>query len=154
MDTKEMAKKLSNLVKLDIDAVHAYTKAIEHIDVPEVKHTLEGFMGDHERHIKNLSEQVRLLGETAPGLTKDFKGYLIEGFTAIRSRDTESALKAMKTNEQLTNRIYASALKEKEAYPTNIMAILDLNYSDEQRHLSYIQTAINDRIWEKARAGR
>jgi hypothetical protein len=42
-------------------------------------------MRDHQQHIENLSRILRLNGEEAPEQTKDFKGFLIGGFTSLRS---------------------------------------------------------------------
>lgn len=149
MDNKQISNKLEKLIKLDIDAVRAYEQALSNIDHAEIHHTISQFRDDHKRHIKELCEAVRNLGEEPPSDSPDLKGFFIEGFTAIRSATgTEGALKAMHTNEKLTTSTYEDALLWEVTPP--IHAIIEKNYSDEQRHLQYIQQALDAKIWETA----
>jgi len=144
----EAADKLSSLVKLDIDAVHAYNQAIAQIDLLPIKEQMIKYRQDHERHIEHLSKVIIALGVTPPTLTQDFKGYLIEGFTALRSMTgTEGALKAMKTNEELTNKKY----RESASLPfsPNIKALIERNYQDEQAHLKFVEEMLANRPWAK-----
>lgn len=137
MTNQEMAEKLSSLVQLDIDAAHAYGQAIESVDTPEVRDHFMRYLDDHNRHIHELSVIIRELGVTPPEYLRDFKGFLIEGFTALRSgTGTDGALKAMKTNEELTNKTYKEACGL--PLPPIIRALLERNYNDEQHHLHYI----------------
>ncbi len=141
MAESNLAKELSKLIQLDIDAVHAYGQAIDKIDDPAVREQIVLFQGDHKEHIETLSKEVRALGETPPTSSPDFKGYLIEGFTAMRSiTGTEGALKAMKSNEELTNKKYDKA--RAMDLPTSARTVIEKNYSDEQRHLSYIESTL------------
>jgi uncharacterized protein (TIGR02284 family) len=148
MDNQEMAQKLGSLVQLDIDAIHAYKEAIEEIDVSEIRQQLSSFQSDHSRHVQELSDLIRHLGETPPEFSRDFKGFLIQGFTALRSiSGTEGALKAMRSNEKLTNSTYDQARSWK-LEPT-ARELVEKNYRDEQRHLQYIEETIANRTWEK-----
>jgi uncharacterized protein (TIGR02284 family) len=147
MKTPNIIEQLNELIQLDIDAVHAYQQAIDRIDVPGIAEDLEGFKGDHERHIDELSAAVRRLGGEPPKRTRDFKGYLIEGFTALRSiTGTEGALKAMRSNERTTNKKYDEALSE--PLPPDIAALVRRNRDDERRHLQYIENALTNRTWD------
>lgn len=138
MDNKEIAKKLGSLAQLDIDAVHAYKEAIEKVEDPQVRENLVRYREDHERHISELSAEISRLGETPPDFSPDFKGFLIQGFTSLRSMTgTEGALNAMHTNEKLTNKNYSEASSWN--LPTNIQTIINQAYEDERRHLEYIE---------------
>jgi uncharacterized protein (TIGR02284 family) len=144
---------LKSLVQLDIDAVAAYSQALEHIENPHISENLNKYMRDHQQHIDNLSQILRLNGEEAPEVSKDFKGFLIEEFTSLRSvTGDEGALKAMHGNEKLTNKKYKQAVDDLVA-ETDVIATVESNYRDEQEHLSYIEGALEARIWEKT-AGR
>lgn len=148
-DTKELLKQLEDLSQLDIDAVHAYTSAIERIDLPDVKERLTAFRGDHERHITDLAPLIERMGGTPPKQTPDFKGFMIQGFTAVKSMlGNESALKAMKSNEELTNKTYDDALKQD--FPSDVRSVIERNRDDERRHLEYIEQCINNQVWERA----
>jgi rubrerythrin len=145
MANEKIVKKLTDLTQLDIDAAHAYDQALKHIDNKEHYNNIARFRDDHIDHINDLSAMIRQYGGTPPEVTKDFKGYLIEGMTAIRSlTGITGALKAMETNEVLTNKTYNAALSDEEAnWPNDVLQLLRKNYADEIRHLEYIRQAIN-----------
>ncbi|RJP19822.1 MAG: ferritin-like domain-containing protein [Candidatus Abyssobacteria bacterium SURF_5] len=148
LDTKETAKKLSSLVQLDIDAEYAYGQAIDEIKEWPIKNRLIEFRDDHKRHVAELSVAIRELGETPPEYKRDTKGFLLEGFTAIRSKTgTEGALKAMRSNEKTTNKSYNKA-RSWDVTPS-IKALIEKNYEDERRHLEYIETALETKLWKK-----
>jgi rubrerythrin len=148
MDNTEIINQLKKLVQLDIDAIHAYTHAIDHIDIQDVKNRLAEFRGDHQRHVDDLSAVIRRYGDTPPELKQDFKGYLIQGMTSLRSvSGTAGALKAMKSNEELTNKTYDQAVAI--GFPPDVQSIVARNRDDERRHLDYISRCIEDEVWEQ-----
>jgi uncharacterized protein (TIGR02284 family) len=141
---------LNDLIHLDIDAVHAYGQAIDNVEDSVIRSRLLEFQNDHERHIRELSESVRELGGTAIEHKRDFKGFLIEGMTAIRSSTgTKGALKAMKTNEVLTNRKYDKALDED--LPPRVRDLVLRNRDDERRHLQFIESCLSSKISDTVR---
>lgn len=142
----DVVRELNNLIQLDVDAIKAYDQAIEACEHASVKMKLTEFRADHQRHVTDLSAHVRALG-AQPEVKQDLKGYLIEGFTAITSIGTHSALVAMQGNEMLTNSRYQAALKM-DLSP-EIRVTLEKNFSDEQRHLAWIKEALNLKIWER-----
>jgi len=149
MEQKKALDTLKSLMQLDIDAVHAYTQAIERITHRAVRERLTAFRGDHERHITDLSACIRRLGGEPPERARDFKGFIIEGFTALRSMTgTEGALKAMKGNEETTNKHYAQALTV--GFSAEVRDVVARNFEDEKRHLAYVEDALADRVWEQA----
>ncbi len=148
MAEKDIIKHLKSLLQLDVDASHAYQQAIDRIEQASVREQLTKYQEDHERHVREISAKLRDLGETPPKATPDMKGMLIEGFTALRSMTgTEGALKAMKTNEKLTNRKYDEARKMEAT--SDIHQLLESNYQDEHRHLTYVEESLQNRVWEK-----
>jgi len=147
MDNKTLIKNLCELAQLDIDATRAYAQALDNIDHPVIHSQISSFKADHDRHVHDLSAAIRRLGGEPPNFKPDLKGFFIEGFTAIRSMTgTEGALKAMRSNEKLTNRTYEKALDWE--LPIEIKALVDKNLSDEKRHLAYIEQAIESKAWE------
>lgn len=148
MQKEEIVKKLKSLVHLDIDAWHAYAQAIEKLDDAGVRHQFEKYQADHDRHVKELSELIRDLGADPPEFSRDFKGFFIEGWTALRSiTGTQGVLAAMETNEKLTTHKYAEA--SELPFPADINAVVDSNYEDEKDHLAYIVKMRGD--WVKGR---
>jgi uncharacterized protein (TIGR02284 family) len=142
MLNENIVSTLNRLIQLDYDAVQAYERAIAKIEDVSIRRELEGFKGDHERHIVDLSACVRDLGGVPEELSRDVKGVLLEGLTALRSvTGTEGALKAMKTNEEITNKVYEEAFQS--ALPGDVRDVVERNLRDERRHLAYIERCIN-----------
>ncbi|MGE4232376.1 MAG: DUF2383 domain-containing protein [Bacteriovoracia bacterium] len=148
MANKELIKKLNSLIQLDVDAIHAYDQAIDKIDIPSIRDKLSEFKTDHERHVTDLSRCVKDLDGKPIEFSRDFKGFVIEGMTALRGfLGTEGALKAMKTNENLTNSTYEKALSWD--LPEDARSLIEQNFDDEKRHLKYIEDCLHRRDWEK-----
>jgi len=148
MDNKEIARKLSSLAQLDIDAEHAYVQAIEEIKETAIRDRLSEFREDHKRHVAELSVAIRELGEAPPEYKRDTKGFLMGGFTAIRSKTgTEGALKAMKANEKTSTKAYEKARSWEVS--VSIKALIEKICANERRHLEYIEHALETKLWKK-----
>ena len=140
--------RLNDLIALDLDAVDAHESAITRIDTPTVRERLREFQGDHRRHVRDLTEHVMRLGGT-PRQRPDVKGFFIKGFTAITSMmGDEAALRAMKSNEELTNRKYKDAMAQ--PFSSDIKELIQQNFADELRHLAYVEECLGKRVWEAA----
>lgn len=139
-EQEKLAKKLIELVMVDIDAVSLYTTALKNIDDSTIHKTINKFKDDHERHIKDLSSWIRDLKEKPPEKTPDLKGYLLKAFSAIRSiTGTSGALAALETAEHITNKAYEEAVSCKCVnIPQELKKLLNSNYEDEKRHLNYV----------------
>jgi rubrerythrin len=137
METKDLIEALSLLMQVDIDALHSYRQALDEIEDKIIRDRLQGFMAEHQHHIDHLADQIRAMDGQPPSLSKDFKGFVIEGFTALRSSaGTIGALKALKTTETLTNRHYANAVSLD--FPAELKQKLRKHFTDEKIHLDYI----------------
>jgi rubrerythrin len=133
---------LNKLIQLDYDASLTYKDALVHVDDAFVRADLEMFLRDHERHVMELTSIIRDLGGEPIEVHRDFKGALLESMTKLRSRSgTLGALRAMRMNEKLTNRVYD---REAGVYmPPIAQAIVMENLEDERRHLAAIQSHID-----------
>jgi len=148
MTSRDMAKELSALVQLDIDAVHAYGQVDEAIGPVEFRNQLLRFRNDHEKHIEQLSAVLRALDADPPVREQDFKGFVLEGFTAIENHlGVEEALLAMKTNEELINQRYKEAFIR--GFTPRIGELVAYYYLDEQTHLQFIEKLLAGKSWEK-----
>lgn len=137
MNKGDLIDTLSNLVQLDIDAYYAYNQAVKEIDDAIIKDRLQKFQDEHRNHITDLSGQIESLGGQPPDPSKDFKGFVIEAFTAIRSfTGLKGALKALKTAEEITNRRYGDAVSLET--PPETKELLRTCFSEEKVHLDYI----------------
>lgn len=143
MDNKRFIKKLSNLAQLDIDAVNAYETALKKIDDTDLHRKVDLFRQDHLRHVDDLNNLIVKLGGKPVEFSKDLKGYLIDGMTALRSvTGTKGAINAMETNEIITNKSYSESLKDDLDLTDEMRTLLEKNYSDEQRHLAFIRETL------------
>jgi rubrerythrin len=133
---------LNKLIQLDFDAALTYKDALVHVDDPSARIDLESFLVDHERHVMELSSIVRDLGGSPINVHRDIKGALLEGVTKLRSRSgTVGALRAMRMNEKLTNRVYD---REVGLYMPPIAQVIVMeNQADERRHLAAIEAHID-----------
>ena len=148
MENARIVAALNRLIQLDYDAVQAYERAIARIDNGGIRRELESFKSDHERHIVTLGDCVRDLGGMPTDLRRDVKGLLLEGLTVVRSvLGTEGALRAMRTNEEISNKVYDEA--SQISMPSTIRDVVEQNRDDERRHLAYIQRVIAQISWSR-----
>ena len=138
---------VQDLIHLDMDAIKAYEQASKTCEPENVASQLRSFQAGHQRHVRELSDEMRKLGEQ-PKVTTDIKGFFIEKFTAITSMGTRSALMAMMGNEQLTTSRYKAA-QDLQDLPETTKQIIRNNYADEQRHLQWIKSALDQKVWER-----
>ena len=146
--SEKLIQKLNDLLMLDHDAVDAYEQAIKRIDSELCRNKLREFQADHRRHIVDLKDCV-VRYEAKPRDHADIKGFFIKGMTAIQAMaGDEMALKAMQTNEKLTNAKYQEALDDL-TMPDDVRSIVQRNRNDEKRHLEWINLALSQRYWEQ-----
>lgn len=139
---KENLETLMSIMQLDIDDAHAYEQVISNLEDEELKSKFQEFKKDHERHIQEIATLIKEMEGVPPEYSRDFKGYLISGYTAIRSMmGTKGALEAMQTNEKMTVKRYEEALQKNLS--SKARDLLTKNFQDERRHLSFIETVLS-----------
>jgi uncharacterized protein (TIGR02284 family) len=147
LSTEKQIEELNELIRLDLDAVSAYTEAIHALHDPSLRDPLTLYRGDHERHVTELSVLVQRLGGKPAG-TPDVKGVVRKTMTKIAGLiGEETILKAMKSNEEATNKAYSrhAALD----FPVDILDLIRRNYDDEKKHLQWVEQALSTRLWER-----
>jgi rubrerythrin len=145
METKEIAEKLSLLLRYDIDAVRAYEQAERAADHPGVRARFGEFRSDHQRHVNLLSAFVRRCGMEPASL--EGEGFTSEGFQFVDGTGTEPALRAMRENEIITNRVYEEALSW--SFPPDVLETIQRSLQDEREHLDYIEHTIREMSTER-----
>lgn len=141
-DVREMAEELGDLLHLDVDAVQAYNEAIERIEEHDIRMKLSAYRDDHQRHVAELTDAIRTMGQEPPPPKPDLKGRLMEGMTALRSAiGTDQALKAMRQNELITRKAY-ERINEKY-WPEDVREMLQRGFADERQHLTYIEQRLS-----------
>lgn len=137
-----MIERLNDLIQLDVDAVEAYDKVINHLEYDDIRRRFIDFQDDHRNHVKDLTAAVQQLDGKPVKPSPDLKGYLLEVFTLLMSvSGSIGAMEAMKANEVLTNKKYSQVAALE--WPEEIRKLILSNYSQEQRHLNYIEEVIS-----------
>jgi len=142
----KILEELNEVLQIDIDAIGAYQAAIDALDQMEIKQQLLQFKGDHERHIVDLKVLIQRQGGD-PEKRPDLKGMARKSMTKIAGLlGAEAILRAMLSNERATNDVYARHVAK--PFPPEMLDLLRRNYGDEQRHYSWIEAALRQRLWE------
>ena len=135
---------LNSLIELAFDAIEAYQAAISRTSRPDDKQELTAFMGDHERHTRELAPHVARLGGTAKH-KGDFKAVLTKGKVQIAGLVGDRAiLMAMKTNEDDTNAAYEFATQRTDIDNEELRSLLHANLSDERKHRAWLERRITE----------
>lgn len=137
----EFGKALKNVVALNYATVASYEEAMNHIKHAEFKETLKEFSMNHVRHIREFSEVLEDLGKEAPA-GAGIKQLLRQGRVIFANLIGDKAiLKALKLNEDDTNRAYEKLNKHpgKAAYITDP---LTKGLNDEKRHRDWLEETI------------
>jgi uncharacterized protein (TIGR02284 family) len=147
LSTKDIIEECNDLIRFDHDAIGAYNEAIDSINELPIKDQLIRFRGDHERHVLDLSAVVRRLGGDPPE-KPGLRGVIRKTMTkAAGLGGTELTLKAMRSNEEVLNKQYRERLQK--AFPSDILELIRQNFNDEQRHLAWVEQALQGRVWEQ-----
>ncbi len=147
LSTKEIIEECNDLIRFDHDAIGAYDEAIDNINEVFIKEQLMRFRGDHERHVLDLSAVVRRLGGNPPE-HPGLRGVIRKTMTKVAGLGgTEMTLKAMRSNEEVLNKQYHDRMQKE--FPADILDLIRRNYGDEQRHLAWVEQALQSRLWEQ-----
>jgi len=137
-----MIAELNDLLRLDHDAVQAYTLAIRELGSESHQAKLRDFRRDHENHLAELTELIREHGGIAIPLPHEAGAFklALQGFAAIG--DDVAVLKAFRANERQVRDKYARfAAKE---YPENVSFVLRRAAADEERHYEWVESALRE----------
>ena len=147
LSTEKVIEECNDLIRFDHDAIGAYDEAIDEIKESDIVEQLKVFRGDHQRHVTDLSQIVRRLGGTPPE-HPGVRGVIRKSMTKIAGLvGTEACLKAMRSNEEVLNKQYAQ--RTNQQFPADVLQVIERNYQDEQRHLRYVEQALQSRLWEQ-----
>ena len=131
---------LTNLIRLERDAVAAYEACIDRLDDTEDGSQVSRFLEDHNRHLKELTGLARSVGSELPS-EGGVKQLLTSGKLALANLMGDSALlRAMATNEDDTVTAYERARQHGEA-PPEAREIFERAHADEVRHRAWMEAA-------------
>jgi hypothetical protein len=134
---------LNELISLDFDAAQAYKAAVVRLKDRISKKMMASFRADHMRHTRSLAPEVRRLGGK-PTRGPDLKSMMTGGLVVLaKLAGDKMILRALKMNEDLTNKAYEKARNLKS--PTlKLQALLKSHLGDERRHRAWIVRRIKE----------
>jgi rubrerythrin len=151
MEKLEIIERLIALVKLDIDAVNAYVKAVERIGESDIRQYLMNFLDEHNVHISAINAMLRDFGAEPPEFGPELKGIFLTPEHFESTIGPDEVLKALQKGETISYNLYENAVELH--FPPDIRVILDKHFRDEIKHKRYIDHAIDIRIWEQGSSG-
>ena len=135
-DLKALVK---SFIQLEHDAIAAYETCIEKLESPDRKEKVREFLGDHERHLRELEDLARDVGAYDPG-SGDMKGVLTSGKVKLAGMTggDGAVLKAMSSNETDTVTAYGRASESSVVEPAH-QEVFRRAQEDERRHKEWIE---------------
>lgn len=159
LDLKTIAE-LNDLLQLDHDAVRSYTLAIRELQTAAYRETIRRYLGDHERHIAELTALIRKYGGLPvelPHLSGVDK-LAFQAAGAVGGGDTH-VLVDFRNNERQARDKYARATDAAAAWPADVRTVVRDAASDERRHYDWVDMTVqslgvtDDRAVGKAARG-
>jgi rubrerythrin len=138
-----LTAELNDLLRLDHDAVQAYTLAIKLLENPGYKRQLEEFRADHHRHIDELSQLIRSRDGVPLELPHLPSGAFKLAVQAISAAGGDRAvLLAFKANERQVRDKYRRSARG--VHPADVTSVLARGAEDETRHYEWAL----ETLWE------
>jgi uncharacterized protein (TIGR02284 family) len=139
--TEETAKILQELAQYEIDGFFLVNQCIDNVKNQAIKDKLSTIKGECEGHINDLSVLIKKYGKEAPEYTKDFKGYFMEGYAAMRGAFTDQgALKALHTNLKLILKSFEKNLSL--SFPADVKETVMRIYENKKKSIQYLESQI------------
>lgn len=105
------AKTLQELAQAEIDASFLVSQAMDNVNNSVLREKLLQYKQQCEKHIGTLNELVIKHGRQAPTYSKDFKGFFMQGYAAMRGLvSDQGVMTALHTNLQRILKVYESHL--------------------------------------------
>jgi rubrerythrin len=140
-DTAALLADLTDLLQLEADALPTYAVAIVGLRRPDLREALRAFRSDHERHVRDLSAQIRTLGGFPLALPHLPTGLLKLGVQLVGlSGGDRSVLLAFAANEWQSREKYARYAAQH--HPAELAALLRRHAADEARHYEWACDAL------------
>lgn len=141
MANSQIIELLGDLAQMDINAIYAYHRAIDGMNIPPIRLKLVSFRSEHEKHLQDISQLIVSYGGNPPERSHDFKGFLIDGMTSLAGNlGAKRILMAMLKSEGLTKSRYKKAMSQD--LPDDVRHIIKSHYKDEKRHHEYLEEAL------------
>lgn len=136
--TAEILEGLNDLLQLDHDAIGAYRIAIEKLENRDWAMQISGYLTDHERHVRELTEAIGGLGGT-PMNEPHATGPLKQALQSLGGvAGDKGVLMAWRANELQVRTKYDRYASKAVFWPDRVKALIDRNALDEERHYRWV----------------
>lgn len=136
---EETIKELQKLTQYEIDESFLISQCIDNVTSQAIKARLQTIKTECEKNIDELSSLVKQFGGELPSYSKDFKGYFMNGYAAMRGAFTDQgALKALHTNLKLILKPFESSLNS--SLPPETKEVLKKIYENKKKIITDIET--------------
>ena len=149
-DGPALVDELNELLKLDHDALAAYSLAASTVRSATHRATIELYRRDHERHVRELSALVEAHGGTPATRPHAASGvFKLAVQAAGAAGGTRGVLLAFKTNEQRSRDAYRRAANGR--HPEDVALYLARAAQDEATHYAWALESLEALRHEPAR---
>lgn len=137
--TESTAKIFQELAQAEIDASFLISQAMDNVNNSVLREKLLQFKQQSEEHIKTLGNFVRDAGREPPSYSKDFKGFFMQGYAAMRGLiSDQGVMAALHTNLQRILKVYESHLNS--ITDDSIKSVVKKIYDEDKKILEYVAT--------------
>jgi uncharacterized protein (TIGR02284 family) len=138
---EEDIKLLKNLTQYEIDHSFLIRQCIDNIRNQALKDRLLKMREECGSNIQELSSLITKYGGEKLDYSKDFKGFFMQGYAAMRGLTSDQgAMSALHTNSKIILKSYESALNY--ALPEDIKQTVRKIYESKKSWLEYIESKI------------
>jgi rubrerythrin len=141
MSGAKLIAELDDLLRLDHDAIGAYTVAIGQFESTTYRETVEGFLRDHERHVRELTELVKEAGGTPAEGSHLSSGPFKLAMQALGAAGGDRAtILAFKANEGESVAKYRAAAER--PHSEKVAEVLRRAARDEEKHYEWAESRL------------
>ncbi|MBN8828025.1 MAG: DUF2383 domain-containing protein [Sphingobacteriia bacterium] len=135
-NNEDVAKHLQTLTQYEIDGSFILSQAIDNVKNKALKEKLTKMKVECERNIKDLAALTHEYGREAPIHSRDFKGFFMQGYAAMRGLVSDKGvMSALHTNSKLILNAFEEALNSD--LPDHVKTRLQRIYNTKKSHLDY-----------------
>lgn len=135
---EEVVKTLQKLAQYEIDGSFLINQCLDNLTNQALKGKIQVIGSEYANNIKELSNLLIKYGGHIPDYTKDFKGYFMSGYAAMRGFTDEGALKALDTNLKLILKAFEASLSS--PVPADVKGAIKNIYENNKKAVETIET--------------
>lgn len=146
MHENDIIKKLKTLSQWEIDCIFVFEHAAENLNNDKIRQEIFSMKRKAEDNIRRINKLFILsvdklikekYGKESPRYTKDFKGFFMQGYAAVRGlTGDKGVLEALDTNLKMVFNAFESSLKMN--FPEEIRNVLKEIYEQKKEWLEKI----------------